>query len=56
MVSQMAHAKNLGGPFMAHLENLYNIPCLSLKMGILPCLQIIVQYHYSIQCLKYLKM
>ena len=27
MVSQMAHAKNLGGPFMAHLENLYNIPC-----------------------------
>ena len=27
MVSQMAHAKNLGEPFMAHLENLYNIPC-----------------------------
>ena len=26
MVSQMAHAKNLGEPFMAHLENLYNIP------------------------------
>ena len=25
MVSQMAHAKNLGEPFMAHLENLYNI-------------------------------
>ena len=28
MVSQMVHAKNLGEPFMAHLENLYNIPCL----------------------------
>ena len=27
MVSQMAHAKNLGEPFMAHLENFYNIPC-----------------------------
>ena len=27
MVSQMAHAKNLGEPFMAHLKNLYNIPC-----------------------------
>ena len=28
MVSQMAHAKNLGEPFMAHLEDLYNIPWL----------------------------
>ena len=28
MVSQMAHAENLGETFMAHLENLYNIPCL----------------------------
>ena len=28
MVSQMAHAKNLGEPFMAHLENLYNILCI----------------------------
>ena len=28
MVSQMARAKNLGEPFMAHLENSYNIPCL----------------------------
>ena len=27
MVSQMAHAKKIGEPFMAHLENLYNIPC-----------------------------
>ena len=27
MVSQMARAKNLGEPFMAHPENLYNIPC-----------------------------
>ena len=27
MVSQMAHAKKLGEPFMAHLENLYNILC-----------------------------
>ena len=25
MAHQMAHAKNLGEPFMAHLENLYNI-------------------------------
>ena len=25
MVSQMAHAKNLGELFTAHLENLYNI-------------------------------
>ena len=24
MVSQMAHAKKLGEPFMARLENLYN--------------------------------
>ena len=28
MVSQMARAKNLGEPFMAHLENLYDIPCV----------------------------
>ena len=27
MVSQMAHAKNLGELFMAHPENLYNILC-----------------------------
>ena len=27
MISQMALAKDLGEPFMAHLENLYNIPC-----------------------------
>ena len=27
MVSQMACAKILGEPFMAHLGNLYNIPC-----------------------------
>ena len=27
IVSQMAHAKNLGEPFMAHIENLYNILC-----------------------------
>ena len=27
MVSQMARSKNLSEPFMAHLENLYNIPC-----------------------------
>ena len=30
MVSQMAHAKNLGEPLMAHLENLCNIPCLTV--------------------------
>ena len=33
MVSQMAHAKNLGEPFMAHLENLYNIPCIHPPTG-----------------------
>ena len=32
MVSQMAHAKNLGEPFMAHLEDLYNIPCYSVTV------------------------
>ena len=32
MVSQMAHAKNLGEPFMARLENLYNIPCKIQQM------------------------
>ena len=31
MVSQMAHAKNLGEPFMAYLENLYNIHCSLYK-------------------------
>ena len=30
MVSQMAHAKNLGELFMAHLENLYNIRCIQV--------------------------
>ena len=30
MVSQMAQAKNLGELFMARLENLYNILCLSM--------------------------
>ena len=30
MVGQMAQEKNLGEPFMAHLENLYNIPCNGL--------------------------
>ena len=25
----MAHAKNIGEPFMAHAKNLYNIPCYS---------------------------
>ena len=28
MVSQMARTKYLGEPFMVHLENLYNIPCI----------------------------
>ena len=32
MVRQMAHTKNLGEPFMAHLENLYNIP-VSLRVA-----------------------
>ena len=29
MVSQIARVKNLGEPFMAHLENSYNIPCFT---------------------------
>ena len=33
MVSQMAHAKKLGEPFMAHLENLYNIPCTDTQVS-----------------------
>ena len=33
MVSQMAHAKNLGEPFMAHLENLNDIPCYQISSG-----------------------
>ena len=38
MVSKMAHAKNLGEPFMAHLENLHNIPwlCMALSENIIP--------------------
>ena len=35
MVSQMARAKNLGEPFMAHLENLYNIPCYVIDLNLL---------------------
>ena len=35
MVSQMAHARNLGEPCMAHLENLYNIPWYLLSYLIL---------------------
>ena len=27
MVSQMARAKYLGEPFVAYLENIYNLPC-----------------------------
>ena len=27
VVSQMALAKNIGEPFMAHAKKLYNIPC-----------------------------
>ena len=34
MVSQMAHAKNLGEPFMAHLENLYNIPWIYVTISL----------------------
>ena len=30
MVSQMALAKNLVEPFIAHLENLYNILCIGI--------------------------
>ena len=48
MVSQMARAKNLGEPFMAHLENLYNIPCLRkfffYKIGL-------IMYKYSLNLL-----
>ena len=42
MVSQMARAKYLGEPFMAHLENLYNIVTyqlsdLSVMLLLEPC-------------------
>ena len=30
VVSQMAHAKNIGEPFMAHAKNWYNIPCSTM--------------------------
>ena len=40
MVSQMAHAKNLGESFMAHLENLYNILWIC-----------VVDYYLDIVCL-----
>ena len=35
VVSQMAHAKNIGEPFMAHAKKLYNIPWGSLLSLIL---------------------
>ena len=33
VVSQMAQAKNIGEPFMAHAKNLYNIPWVPVKEG-----------------------
>ena len=33
IVSQMAHPKNLGELFMAHLENLYNILWISVILS-----------------------
>ena len=42
MVSQMAHEKNLGELFMAHLENLYNILCYTSLCDILSrCIHIV---------------
>ena len=37
MVSQMAHAKDLGEPFMAHLENLYYVtyPAFTISRGLI---------------------
>ena len=37
VISQMAHAKNIGEPFMAHAKNLYNIPCNCSKYLINSC-------------------
>ena len=31
VVSQMADAKNIGEPFMAHAKELYNIPCNTIE-------------------------
>ena len=47
MVSQMAHAKNLGEPFMAHLENFYNIPCKVMHYFNGNHCSIILDYAYS---------
>ena len=42
----MAHAKNLGEIFMAHLENLYNIPCGIQNFH--PIVKYIILLHCSI--------
>ena len=45
MVSQMARAKNLGEPFMAHLENSYNIPWIYIYYYMCtPCMSYNVVY------------
>ena len=36
VVSQMAHAKNIGEPFMARAKNVYNIPCFAAPFPIFP--------------------
>ena len=38
--SQMAHAKNIGEPFVAHAKNLYDIPCNNIVATAL------INYHY----------
>ena len=35
MLSQMAHAKDLGELFMARLENLYNIPWSYVRIAVI---------------------
>ena len=50
LVNQMLNSGQFPSELKISREN------LSLKMGILLCLQINVQYHYSLQCLKYLNM
>ena len=63
MVSQMAHAKNLGEPFMAHLENLYNIPCKTIavvhilyccftEMHLCPILVLLIYAFSVLNCIK----
>ena len=51
MVSQMAHAKNLGKLFMAHPENLYNILCQLIHAFITVLLVLTTVILFCMACL-----